>query len=178
MSDILYLSVKDDVPASGYWDQTFIHDLVHDLPETDRKIVVIPGAYQYDVIDKINAELSKFPKVLVFVTSDEEGKFDVGALSHPDMVVYSQYGNGGLSFPIGYAPGTRETLKSLGKRVRDISFSFSGQVTHQRREVMVKIAENIGGGLINKTDGFAKGLAQGIYLETMLRSKADRKSVV
>ena len=170
--DIRYLSVKDTVPASGYWDQTFIHDLLYELPETDRKVFIIPGAYQYDVIDKINLELAKFPKVLVFVTSDEECKFNVEALSHPDMIVYSQYGNKGLSFPIGYPPYTRDIIKSLGLRNRDISFSFSGQVTHQRREMMIKIAENIGGGLLNKTDGFAKGLPQEVYLETMLRSKA------
>ena len=173
MADIYYLSVKDDVPASGYWDQTFIKDLVRDFPETDRKIVCIPGAYQWDVVDKINEELAKFPKVLVFVTSDEECKFPVGKLSHPDMIVYSQYGNEGIAFPIGYAPGTRETIREFGmQKKRDISFSFAGQVTHYRREMMVKIAENIGGGMLYKTDGFGKGMAQNVYVETLLRSKA------
>jgi hypothetical protein len=171
MADILYLSVKKDVPACGYWDQTFIHDLVHDLPNTDRQIVCIPGAYQGDVIDKINVEINKFPKVLVFVTSDEECKFNVTALKHPDMIVYSQYGNEGISFPIGYSPQTPEILKEIGRKDKDITFSFMGQVTHLRREIMAKIAENIGGGLILKTDGFAKGMKKEVYLETLARSQ-------
>ena len=171
MADIIYLSVKEDVPASGYWDQAFIHDLVFDFPNTERQIIVIPGAYQGDVIPEINKRLSEFSKVLVFVTSDEECKFNINLLSHPDMIVYSQYGNEGICFPIGYSPETPQILKDIGKKEKDINWSFAGQVTHSRREIMMKIAENIGGGLIYKTDGFAKGMSRSVYLETLSRSK-------
>lgn len=171
MADILYLSVKKDVPATKYWDHTLIQDLVHDLPNTDRQIVCIPGAYQGDVIPEINKELAKFPKVLIFVTSDEECRFNVKALSHPDMIVYSQYGNEGVSFPIGYPSQTPEMLVKIGKQKKDISWSFAGQVNHYRRKVMIKIAENIGGGLIHKTDGFAQGMSRDVYLETLARSR-------
>jgi len=169
--DIFYLSVKDGVPSNPYWDQTFIYDLLHDLPETDRKVIVIPGAYQWDVIPEINKRLAEFEKIMVFVTSDEECKFNVKALKHPDMIVYSQYGNEGIAFPIGYAPDTHEFLKAQGRKKKDIDWFFAGQVTHYRRKVMIKIAENIGGGTVYKTDGFGKGMEKNVYLEMLNRSK-------
>lgn len=172
---INYLSVKKGVPASGYWDQEFIKDLLIDLPESSRSVVLIPGAYQGDVIPEINKELAKYKKVLVFVTSDEEGKFNVDALEHPDMIVYSQYGNGGIAFPIGYPPNTRDILStfipiSRGNK-KDIKWFFSGQITHYRRKVMASMLKKIGGGVLNETDGFAKGFNQSVYLEMMVRSK-------
>lgn len=62
---INYLSVKDSVPASGYWDQAFIVYLLKNLPEGNRKPVLIPGAYQSDSYEEINRALSDFEKVMV-----------------------------------------------------------------------------------------------------------------
>lgn len=172
MEKIYYLSVKDDVPATGYWDHEFIKDIFEDIPQTDRQIVVIPGAYQADSYDAINTKLKAFNKILVIVTSDEECKFNVNKLEHPDMIIYSQYGNGGKMFPLGYAPGTREALKEMGLQERKYDYFFAGQVTHYRRERLVAnliVGQNISGEIVG-TDGFAKGLEKKDYMEKMAQS--------
>lgn len=172
-TEILYLSVKDDVPPTGYWDHQFIKDIFADIPNTDRKVIVIPGAYQWDVIDELNEVINNFEKVLVIITSDEEAKFDSRKLKHDDMVLYSQYGNGGFRFPLGYTPNTKKLLKKFGLVTKSQDWFFSGQITHPRRELMADKLRPINGkgGLLVETDGFAKGLSKEEYLYNMAISK-------
>lgn len=178
MSDILYLSVKPEVPPTGYWDHTFLKDIFADidLSKSDRQVVVIPGAYQSDVIPEINARLAEFPKVLVILTSDEERKFNSSALKHPDMVAYSQYANGGRMFPLGYAPHVRDLLKHYGAIKKNLDWSFSGQITHYRRRKMQEVLEMMpreGKTRFTATDGFGKGQ----HLENYTSELADSKIV-
>jgi len=171
MTKILYLSVKESVPPTGYWDHEFIKDIFADIPKTDRQVVVIPGAYQWDVIDKINVELNKFKKILVIITSDEEGKFDTRKLKHDDMIIYSQYGNGGHMFPLGYSPRTRETLREFGLVPKTLDWFFAGQITHPRREMCAQQLRNLSKGTLVETDGFAKGMNKKEYLYNMSIAK-------
>jgi len=164
---INFLSVKDTVPASGYWDQAFIIDLLKDLPEGNRKPVLIPGAYQGDVIDKINKQLSYFEKVMVFITSDEEGRFDCRKLSHPDMLHYHQYGICDRVIPLGYTTETRKLASSIGLLDKIVPFFFSGQITHIRREMMAARLGELSGIYFYPTDGFAQGMDQQSYLQFM-----------
>lgn len=168
--NIVYLSVKEGTPAQGYWDQAFLADLLSDLPEGDRTPVVIPGAYQGDVVDQINVELAKYHKVMVFVTSDEEGKFPVAKLQHPDMVVYSQYGTSENVFPLGYTPQARPVLKEIGLIPKVYKWCFMGQITHERRQLMAEQLKKMDGGYFLGTDGFAKGLEPKSYFEKMAQS--------
>ena len=107
-----YLSVKNDVPSKGYWDMYLIDQLFDDFIEVSNlddvsEALVIAGAYQFDVVDKINKELSKLDKCVVIVTSDEENKFPVNELNHPNCKVYMNYPNGEIEgFPIGMTPHT------------------------------------------------------------------------
>lgn len=175
MPQINYLSVKKDVPATGYWDHTYLNDVLADIvSEGDREVVVIPGAYQWDVVDQINVELAKWDKILVIITSDEEGKFDIQKLKHPDMIVYTQYGNGGRMFPLGYAPGTRETLKELGPLEKNVDWFFAGQITHYRRKLLDEQLRKLHktGDQLVATDGFAKGIPQKLYLQALTKAKA------
>lgn len=178
MAKITYLSVKDDVPPTGYWDHTFLNDMLEDIGDSDRHVFIIPGAYQADSYDKINEVINGSAKVLIFITSDEEGMFDTEKLVHPDKIVYSQYGNGGFMFPLGYAKDTRRILKEIGYQKKDMDWFFAGQITHSRREACVEalrpLTETIddpGRGLLVETDGFAKGLSQEDYLEAMSEAK-------
>jgi len=169
---INYLTVKVGVAPDSYWDQTFIKDLLEDLPEGDRKVFLVPGAYQGDVIDKINKELQKHEKVMVFITSDEEGKFDCSKLEHPDMIHYCQYGHCENLIPLGYTPHTKKA--KYAPKVYD--WFFAGQINHTRREKMGKVLEKLLArkatvGLYVPTDGFAKGLSPERYIEAMAGSK-------
>ena len=72
MPNITHLSVKKDVPPTGYWDHAFLDDMLKGLGKSDRHVFIIPGKNQCssESIWKINMELTKHKKVLVFVTSD------------------------------------------------------------------------------------------------------------
>lgn len=171
MAKINFLSVKDSVPASGYWDQAFLIDILNDIPDTDREVFVIPGAYQWDVLSEINKKLSEHNKVIVFITSDEEGKFNVNELKHPDMIVYSQYGNGGHMLPLGYTSETRKTLKEIGLQEKTLNYFFSGQINHIRRIMLHNTIEYLPDGETVFTNGFAQGLGQKEYLTKMAQAK-------
>jgi len=173
MPNITHLSVKKDVPPTGYWDHAFLDDMLKGLGKSDRHVFIIPGKNQCssESIWKINAELAKHKKILVFITSDEEGLFNVEDLKHGDMIVYSQYGNGGFMFPLGYTPNTRETLKKIGYRKKDRDWFFAGQITHSRRKLCVEQLRRLKGGELVETDGFAKGLSQEDYLESLSEAR-------
>lgn len=168
---INYLSVKDSVPASGYWDQAFIVDLLKNLPEGNRKPVLIPGAYQSDSYEEINRALSDFEKVMVFITSDEEGRFDCRKLSHPDMIHYHQYGVCSQVIPLGYTTETRKYGSSIGVSDKTIPFFFSGQITHDRRLQMASRLYELQGVSFYPTDGFAQGMDQESYLTFMAQAR-------
>lgn len=163
---IEYISVKEGTPEKGYWDMAFIEDLLDSCwMGGDRTPVIIPGAYQSDVIPEINARLAKFEKVLVFITSDEEEKFDCNKLEHPDIIHYHQYGTRhcNQSFPIGYTPQTRPMLKKIGLVDKDINVFFSGQLNSpERKDLFAKLA-HAPRSILFGTDGFAKGLGHEDY---------------
>lgn len=174
MGKIHYLSVKSEVPATGYWDHAYLNDLLASLGEESewtREVVVIPGAYQADSYTELNRELAKYEKICVFITSDEENKFDGSKLFHPDMILYSQYGGYGHPFPLGYAPGTREHLRKIGPQVKDLDSVFMGQVTHWRRKELAKYIEHLPNSYFLGTDGFSKGYSRNLYLEMLSRGK-------
>ncbi len=168
---INYLSFKESVPPTGYWDHTFLRDLLEDLPEGDREVFVIPGAYQGDVVDDINVRLSSSEKIMIFLTSDEERKFDCSKLKHPDMILYCQYGGCDHIFPIGYTAKTRFGLKMLGIVDKDIDVFFAGQLNSQeRRSVFARFIYHDRAVLFG-TSGFSQGLKPVEYYDYMAHAK-------
>lgn len=172
MAEVIYLSLKEETPAKGYWDQAFIEDVLDRLPDSERTVVVVPGAYQGDMIAGVNAELSKYSKVLVFITSDEEHKFPVEQLRHPDMKLVTQYGEKN-SMPLGYTPQTRSELKKNGYIAKDTPYFFAGQINHTRRQQMAEVLQQMGEGmhLYHFSDGFAKGLVPEDYFYTLAHAR-------
>jgi len=175
MANITYLSIKSSVPAKKgeYWDQTFIDDMLEDIGESDRHVFIIPGKYQGDEASMklINHKFSKYDKILVFIHGDEEGRFNVKNITHPDKIVYSQCGNGGFMFPLGYTPTTRKILKEIGYRQKDMNWFFAGQITHSRRQLCAEQLRGLKNGNLVETDGFTKGIPQEDYLESMAEAK-------
>lgn len=167
----LVLQIKPELKGKTYWDHEFIKDMFKDIPKTDRQVIVIPGAYQADVISELNKRINEYKKVLVIITSDEECKFDSTKLKHPDMVLYSQYGNGGLHFPLGYTPSTRKLLKEIGLKEKTMNWFFSGQITHPRRVMLAEQLRKLDNGRLRETDGFAKGLGKHEYLLHLAHAK-------
>ena len=117
---IEYYSANPESPASGYWDQALLSDILsHGIFERidseGGAIVVIPGPYQAGYINKINDHLGQYKWVLLFITSDEEGKFPIEKIDHPNIKIWVQYPKQGRhdrygKLPLGYTTETRKNL--------------------------------------------------------------------
>lgn len=172
-----FLSLKEGTPATGYWDHALIKDILKDPLFTpimgEGSIIILPGPYQADKIKEINKYLSSFKWVVLIITSDEENKFPVEKIKHDNIKIYLQYPKKGRhdeygKFPLGY---TLETKKNLQLAKKDVSWFFSGQITHERREACVLELEKKGEGTILKTKGFSQGFIPVDYMYYMNRAK-------
>lgn len=165
--------------AKGKWDQTFLEDILTSLEkhETDRAVVVVPGAEMSEKYDEVNEHISQYNKVLVVVTSDECSLFDSDELEHPNMIVYSQYPtkekskNVSLWLPIGYTPHVRKAGKRLGPIEKEIEWMFSGQINNDSRRELVEVLKTRDDGFLLETEGFTQGLDKNDYAELLAKSK-------
>ena len=178
--NIHYLSLRKGTPAKGYWDQYLISELLEGLNEVekldglDECIVIIPGAYQFHLINEINKELSKVKQVKVIVTSDEENKFPLQEIKHPNMKLYATYpqkdDESDVTYlPIGYPPHIEDKGEIPTK---DLDLFFAGQINHKDRQDMydkLKDMEVIGE--IYPSSGFAQGLDKKEYIEKTGKAK-------
>lgn len=179
MLKINWVSFSEDTPAEGMWDQAFLKDTLQSIAhyDSERVVVVIPGAGNKDKYAEINEYIAQFEKVLVVITSDEESHFDTNNIAHADMIVYSQYPTVNKSFnvdfwlPIGYTPHIRPTLKTLGLPEKDLDWYFSGQITHSTREELFAYLKDMDNGVLNGTKGFTQGVTPEEYGRMLSRAK-------
>jgi hypothetical protein len=147
---------------SGY---QYAHQVGFEGLDAPGAIVVVPAANQASRAAEINAELAKFDWVFVILTSDEERRFPLGALSHPNMAVWVQYprkddkADGFL--PVGW-PGHFPALLT-GREHRDNRWVFAGQVNHRRRKELVSVLRDLDGGVLVESPGFTQGLGHREY---------------
>lgn len=151
-----------------FWDQTLLLGLLEDY-QGDRQVFVVPGTV--NEVDEVNMEMELFSSVLVIITSDEEGKFPIDDLYHPNMVVCSTYFNPKFKkvdkwLPIGYAKRI-----DLPLPMKTTPWFFSGQVTHQSRRECVEALKSLGNGDLVETKGFAQGLPQDEYYERLSKAR-------
>lgn len=182
MKNVVWLSLRSETPARGYWDQHLLElafkDYNHSLQITDQKeaIVIIPGAYQAYLIDDINYQLSKLNKCVVIITSDEENNFPIDKLRHKNMKVFATYPTVQMEnvgwLPIGYPPQA-EILNELNNPYlnRYIDWTFAGQVNHKSREEMVENVKDVPNGQLHISGGFAQGLNHIGYYSLLKSSK-------
>lgn len=157
-----------------FWDQTLIKDLLKDY-QGERDVFVVPGAISDP--DDVSMEMHDHPKVTVVITSDEENKFHVKGLYHPDMRVYVTYPNKELHqdvdgyLPIGYAPNCRKLVKENGMSAKSLDWFFAGQDTNSSRHACVEALKTVADGTLETTQGFAQGLEYKEYMKVMCRAK-------
>lgn len=185
MAKVEFLSFKEGSPASGYWDQALLTDMLNHyliqnaLANCDDSgaVMVIPGAYQADYLRFINRELEKYKWVILFITSDEESNFPVEEIKHLNCIIYVQYPKKGRhdqykKLPLGY---TSETRKRLDHSDKNINAFFSGQITNQRRrdfdEYFSPYVKKDNRSSYAMTDGFAAGFPAETYYKYMKRAK-------
>lgn len=177
--NIYWMSLKDSVPSRGYWDQHILAETLEECQEVsnldgiEECIVVIPGAYQFELIDEINREISKLKKVIVIITSDEENRFPIDKLQHDNIEIYATYPHDTTKnvkwLPIGYTPHTKKEGLAP-KKILDVF--YQGQINHIDRQEMyneLKNLENVNAEIV-PTKGFADG-SRIEYIEKMSNSK-------
>lgn len=179
MVNVHWLSLREETPARGYWDQYLLETLLKDCNEVDSLdgldscIVIIPGAYQFALVKEINYELNKVKEVRVILTSDEENNFPLHELEHPNMKLYSTYPHETTAdvtwLPIGAPPHIVDSPKDCPQK--DIGLFFSGQVNHESRQEMIERLDEVPNSMILKTNGFSQGLKHDRYYELMSKAK-------
>jgi hypothetical protein len=176
-------SVKQEDCAADKWDYGLLKqffnknkikpDRVTTLPNVDRAFVVVPGPQNVDFEDQISEELSKIGRVVLFITGDESATFKVDKIKHENIEIWIQYPHRKHSqynkLALGVPRDLHKHLPEYQDKVYDVS--FSGQITHQRRQELAVVMPNIPNSFYNPTAGFAEGLKPKQYYDKMLLSK-------
>lgn len=169
---------------------TFKHHRLNedeDLPEADGIILVVPHKYYIDKVRWLNEQISKYKWVLYVGTGNEEGEFPIEKITHRNKIVYyttphlkrTKFEAVDRLFGDGYA-GQSECVADYAEQVKNkpLDLYFGGQVTHERRELMMKALKHI-----DKEETYAKveylesaGFTQGYsdyhtYYEKMASAK-------
>lgn len=201
MVPVVWLNYHPEICTSpGMWDQEWIQetflgtlftpprpftfeDHYGTWPDAPGIVLIVPGRFHQYEAQRISRDLEKYQWVLMIVTSDEERLFPWWDVEHPRMLTWVQTPmhekdrEASVQFGIGSPPGTVDWLRGFeGSSQKNWSVFFSGQVTHPRREQMMKYGQRFGAKhsghvQMRGTEGFTQGYEKGEYLRYMLRAK-------
>jgi hypothetical protein len=183
---------KDKKLRGTQWDQGLLEDLLKGqyhieskrITPSDEAIVILPARYYVDEVDWLNREINKVDKLKLILTSDEESLFPIEKLDHPNIKLYvmtpdfkHDYPEGTIFLGEGYPPHMKLHLSPPAKT---LDYFFSGQITHERRQLLAKAQETIVefkdnnqlNGKFNETPGFTQGYEPQEYYELMMSAKA------
>jgi hypothetical protein len=155
--------------ASDKWDYGLIKEIfdkyevkqikVTNIPEGDRAFVVIPGPQTAGNEDLLSNELNKLSRVVLFVNGDENAKFNVDKIKHPNIEIWIQYPHKKHSeynkMPIGVPQHLSDIAPEYKEKKYDIY--FGGQITHQRRIELSHVMPTLNNSLFGPTEGFSQG---------------------
>jgi hypothetical protein len=185
MSDVkAYLySVKEEDCAADKWDYGLIKEIftknkieqikVTELPNVERAFVVIPGPQNLGHEEKVNNQIQNLSRVVLFITGDEEGKFDITKISHPSIEIWIQYPHQKHEqynkVFIGAPQHIKDNLPNYP--IKEYDVYFGGQITHQRRKQLGEAMPGLPNSLYKPTPGFAQGDTPKDYYATMSKAK-------
>jgi hypothetical protein len=184
---------------SGFWDcalpryildgaascQHFEYNVVNEpgpqLANPPVGVIVIPGRHSCGDYAALNAAAAQFEKVVFIIIGDEEGIFHADQLQHKKKTVvwfmppFHPLQKVDWVGPNGWPTGAPEMISTaLGftKGVRDLNWSFLGQMTHIRRIMCVSACQELEApGYLLPTNGFTLGQPRNVYYDVMVRSK-------
>jgi hypothetical protein len=176
-------SIKKEDCAADKWDYGLLKEIfdknnieqtrVVELPNTKKAFVVIPGPQNIGHEQKINEELKKIKKVVLFITGDEEGLFDIKTIKHKNIDIWIQYPHPKHEkynkLPLGVPQHLKNNVPEYDKKIYDIY--FGGQITHVRRQQLSEVMPTLKNSLYRPTDGFSKGDNPKEYYKNLLSSK-------
>jgi len=182
MFKAIYKSFEENEPASGYWDQRLIGDILNFLkiePEIlefgndclfDDGILVISGRQNCKRINEINEYIKKMDWVILIVTGDEENVFPIDKIKHDNCIIYQQTAKTNTIadryIPLGYAQRVDNYVDNL-----KYDFVFVGQNTHKKRYDWIGEMQKRLGGIVISTNGFAKGIEPNQYMDLLQIAK-------
>jgi hypothetical protein len=155
--------------ASDKWDYGLIKEIfdkyevnqikVTKIPEGDKAFVVIPGPQTAGNEDRLSKELNKLSRVVLFINGDENAKFDVDKISHPNIEIWIQYPHKKHAaynkMPIGVPQHLNDSAPEYKEKEYDVY--FGGQITHQRRVELSHVMPTLKNSLYGPTAGFSQG---------------------
>jgi hypothetical protein len=169
-----FANAKDDF---GFVEEAFnkknIQILeVFSLPKTDRAFVVLSGSDLVGVEEAVSEELLSIRKVVLFITSDECGDFNVEKINHPNIIIWKQYPYKRhakyFKMPIGVPMTMKNDIPQYTKKINEVF--FAGQITHSRRRQLEKAIKNLGIKNYLATPGFMQGDPRSVYYSKMIAS--------
>ena len=143
------------------------------IPKTERAFVVVPGPQNLGYEENVNKEIQNVSRLVLFITGDEEGKFDIEKISHPNAEIWVQYPyekHKDLNkLPIGVPQHLKKLVPEYPSKDYDIC--FSGQITHPRRQQIAKVMPFMPNALFTPTAGFAQGGEPKDYYKALASAK-------
>ena len=169
--------------ANDKWDYGLLKEIfdnyeidqlqVTAIPESNKAFVVIPGPQTAGNEDLLSNELSKLSRVVLFINGDENAKFNVDKIKHPNIEIWIQYPHRKHSeynkLPIGSPQHLKNNLPKYKEKEYDVY--FGGQITHQRRVELSHVMPILKNSLYGPTKGFSLGDKPKDYYAKLASSK-------
>jgi hypothetical protein len=172
----------------GYFDSTAmlnsmldLYDCVHygawfSMPENiEGAVVVVHGGRELGREAKLNEDIEKLKWVLLILLGDEENKFEIEKIEHPNKRIWIQEPVPGRHdfadrFMInGYGHDRERHIVNVKK---DLDWFLGAQITHERRVACVDALRKINwGGVIIETRGYYQGVQMSEYVRMLCRAK-------
>jgi hypothetical protein len=162
-------SFNDKDCAADKWDYGLLKEVfdrhkvnqikVNSIPKVDRGFVVVPGPQNLGHEEDVNKEIQNLSRVILFITGDEEGKFDITKINHPNIEIWIQYPHEKHKdynkLPIGVPQHLNKSITKYHSKDTDVY--FSGQITHSRRKQLAEAMQSMPEAVFKPTGGFAQG---------------------
>lgn len=155
--------------ANDKWDYGLLKEIfdryevdqaqVTTIPESDRAFVVIPGPQTAGNEEVLSNELQKISRVVLFINGDENARFNIKKIKHPNIEIWIQYPhekhNQYNKMPTGVPQRMKLNLPEYKEKEYEVY--FGGQITHHRRKELASVMPEIKNSLFGPTKGFSQG---------------------
>jgi hypothetical protein len=169
MTNAYLYSFNEEDCAADKWDYGLLKEVfdkyevdqikVDSIPKVDRGFVVVPGPQNIGHEEEVNIQIQNISRLVLFITGDEEGKFDISKISHPNAEIWIQYPHEQHKDYNKLPIGVPQHLKKFAPEYpsKDNDLYFGGQITHSRRKQLAKVMSTLPNALFRPTAGFAQG---------------------
>lgn len=155
--------------ANDKWDYGLLKEIfdkyevdqirVTEIPKEDKAFVVIPGPQTAGNEELLSNELNKLSRVVLFINGDENARFDVSKIKHPNIEIWIQYPHEKHDqynkMPIGVPQHLKDNVPEY--KEKDYDVYFGGQITHSRRKELASVMPMLKNSLYGPTRGFSLG---------------------